>query len=204
MAGGGERGGGGARGGCSLTYLNVSSRETKTNPRNRCGALLPSLIATTLIRNQVEKKGVGKEEKEIFGGRGRGRDAKVTHACARISTQRPRWYLCIYWLSAAIIGDCSGHFRFMWNRALWAGGEGERRGGGEGWFSLGRFAPRCARESMNVNGGTDGEIRSDLLLVDLRYHFRRFEQSSSFFFFFYGLGWRIGRWNETGVFWRAG
>lgn len=37
---------------------------------------------------------------------------------------------------------------------------------------------------MNVNGGTDGEIRSDLLLVDLRYHFRRFEQSSSFFFFF--------------------
>lgn len=53
---------------------------------------------------------------------------------------------------------------------------------------------------MNVNGGTDGEIRSDLLLVDLRYHFRRFEQSSSFFFFFYGLGWRIGRWNEAGVF----
>lgn len=47
---------------------------------------------------------------------------------------------------------------------------------------------------MNVNGGTDGEIRSDLLLVDLRYHFRRFEQSSSFFFFFFmgDLGWRIG------------
>lgn len=43
---------------------------------------------------------------------------------------------------------------------------------------------------MNVNGGTDGEIRSDLLLVDLRYHFRRFEQSSSFFFFFfYGRSW---------------
>lgn len=29
-----------------------------------------------------------------------------------------------------------------------------------GWFSLGRFAPRCARESMNVNGGADGETRS--------------------------------------------
>lgn len=59
---------------------------------------------------------------------------------------------------------------------------GGRVGGG---FSLGRFTPRCARESMNVNGGADGEIRSDLPLVDLRYHFRRFEQSSSFFFFFF-------------------
>lgn len=69
----------------------------------------------------------------------------------------------------------------------------EQVGRVRGWFSLGRFAPRCARESMNVNGGTDGEIRSDLLLVDLRYHFRRFEQSSSFFFpflfFFYGSSW---------------
>lgn len=33
-------------------------------------------------------------------------------------------------------------------------------GGVGGWFSLGRFAPRCARESMNVNGGADGETRS--------------------------------------------
>lgn len=43
---------------------------------------------------------------------------------------------------------------------------------------------------MNVNGGTDGEIRSDLLLVDLRYHFRPFEQSSSFFFFLFFL-WKV-------------
>lgn len=57
---------------------------------------------------------------------------------------------------------------------------------------------------MNVNGGTDGEIRSDLLLVDLRYHFRRFEQSSSFFFFFFLweilVGGLDGRWSEAGVF----
>lgn len=62
-------------------------------------------------RKEILKKGEG--------GKG---DARV---CTHLG-QRPRWYLCIYWLSAAIIGDCSGHFRFMWNRALWAGGEDER------------------------------------------------------------------------------
>lgn len=126
----------------------------------------------------------------------------MTHACARISGKGEMIFMYL-------LIECRHHRRLP--RALsfhvksspvsrWGGG------GGEGWFSLGRFAPRCARESMNVNGGTDGEIRSDLLLVDLRYHFRPFEQSSSFFFFFSlffmeGLvGGLDGRWSEAGVF----
>ena len=60
----------------------------------------------------------------------------------RRCTRRDDTYTYIYWLSAATVGDCSGHFRFTWNRPH---DEKERH-------SLGRFAPRCSRIDECKNG----------------------------------------------------